>query len=58
MSRQDQINSIAADLAVAAMRGYDEFKVVAQEVDDRYPLEIKQEINARLADTTPNPTEG
>lgn len=54
-SRRDRINAVAADLAVAATRSYPEFKKVAQEVEDRYPLEIRREIAERLADTTPNP---
>jgi hypothetical protein len=53
-----RITEIAADLAAAATFGRpEEFAQLNAEVQERYPLEIKQQIYARLADTTPNPND-
>ena len=50
-----EINALAADLIAAAGGGYEAFKPVADEMQDRYPLEVLPEINQRLGDATPNP---
>lgn len=48
-------NDIAAELAVAATRGDAEFHEVYEQVQT-LPLEDRQAVYARLADTAPNPT--
>jgi hypothetical protein len=56
MATDPRITKIAADLAAAATFGTkEEFGRLHNEVQERYPLEVKQEIYARLSDTTPNP---
>lgn len=48
-------NEIAADLVVAAGAGTEEFGRAYEQVQ-ALPLEDRQAVFSRLADTTPNPT--
>lgn len=55
MAAREQIADLAADLIAAAGGGYEAFKQVSDDMQDRYPLEVLQEVNQRLSESTPNP---